>query len=427
MINDKIVEPLQLALVQNSIRLFSCEIEFSNIGIIIPTNAKFSTGDSLTSKLALKLTLNKEAINLNGKEVIAVIQRSDGTVINNDCSIADSDNGCVILDLTTDAIDIAGVCTFEIVVFDASGDTLVSPNCTYTCIACIKKENAVDGQNNLDLLTRKIAEVATLEQKYETAIKKIDSLPATNPTPATSVDLSDYVKKSDLENQIDTKKLNASEAIGTKEFYCSSYFQVAGVNVQKYLKSPAVEVSETLTLGGVDLGQEIKTIQNSIASIQKEESKQFPVEPIPTPITIDKLVPRKTDKPVENEIFLKQSAGATFTLVANDANCVITDNNFALKDKTSTLTVNITADGGIEIEILNKEDGYYSINGTLGGKPYNLNWTNGVKTPIILDCSKGDVLTLGTTVAGYQGYIKKHSIEDICFNSAMGVKVLAFK
>ena len=116
----------------NNIRGYALSLEFNTLNKTIKTNAHFSSSDINSSVLAVQLLNYKNPIILEESSIVyANIERADGTVTTNKCTILDYENGAVLVWLNQLAIEIIGTCKLELVVRHSDNTKLVSPKVSY--------------------------------------------------------------------------------------------------------------------------------------------------------------------------------------------------------------------------------------------------------------------------------------------------------
>lgn len=116
----------------NSIRGYAISLDFNSLSKTLNTQAYFSQSDINTSMIAIQLLNDKNPIILDESSIVyANIERADGTVVTNKCTIVDASIGAILISFSTLANEIAGTNMFEIVVRHAGNFKLVSPKVSY--------------------------------------------------------------------------------------------------------------------------------------------------------------------------------------------------------------------------------------------------------------------------------------------------------
>lgn len=116
----------------NNIRGYALSLEFNVLNKTIKTNAHFSSSDVNSSALAVQLLNYDNPIILEESSIVyANVERADGTIITNQCTILDYESGAIIVWLNQLATEVIGTCKLEIVVRHSGNIKIVSPKISY--------------------------------------------------------------------------------------------------------------------------------------------------------------------------------------------------------------------------------------------------------------------------------------------------------
>lgn len=116
----------------NNIRGYAMSLEFSNLGKVVKTNAKFTTSDRNTSIIAIQLINNGSPIILEESTVLyANVVRPDGTLVTNKCVVLDGSIGAILVPFNALVMEIEGTLTMDITLNHLSNEKIVSPKLSF--------------------------------------------------------------------------------------------------------------------------------------------------------------------------------------------------------------------------------------------------------------------------------------------------------
>ncbi|MGL4617098.1 MAG: collagen-like triple helix repeat-containing protein [Mycoplasmoidaceae bacterium] len=134
------------------------------------------------------------------------------------------------------------------------------------------------------------------------------------------------------------------------------------------------------------------------------------------------VIPKVTTAPLENEIFLSQLAGATYKF-RNQQSVTVNGNDILFNTNDSAIEIEFTSNGAIEIDVNKKSNGYYLINSNTGQD--NIPWESKLKKYVFLGVT-GNYIRIIVNNSGWGVTVNSKSINDLCFNSIVGIKNFAF-
>lgn len=129
----------------------------------------FNKNDRYTSIIAVKLNADGYAVNLNDKTIDIYIKKPDDKKVYSSMQVVDAEQGILYIELPTQALTAAGVCTVELRI-QSNNEVRIPASFTYNVIDSIIDDSAIESTNEFSALTDKIKEVNDL---LETGIEGI--------------------------------------------------------------------------------------------------------------------------------------------------------------------------------------------------------------------------------------------------------------
>ena len=118
----------------------------------------FNKNDRYTSIIAVKLNADGYAVNLNDKTIDIYIKKPDDKKVYSSMQVVDAEQGILYIELPTQALTAAGVCTVELRIQE-SDEVRIPASFTYNVIDSIIDDSAIESTNEFSALTDKIKEV----------------------------------------------------------------------------------------------------------------------------------------------------------------------------------------------------------------------------------------------------------------------------
>ena len=120
------------SLEHNNIRGYAISLDFNNLGKIIKTTAKFTSGDRNTSIIAIQLLNNGHPIILEESTILyANVERPDGTLVTNKCEVLDGSIGAILVPLNALTMEIEGTPIMDITLRHLGNEKIVSPKISF--------------------------------------------------------------------------------------------------------------------------------------------------------------------------------------------------------------------------------------------------------------------------------------------------------
>lgn len=121
----------------------------------------FNKNDRLTSIIAVKLNADGESVDISDKSIDMFIKKPDDKKVYSKMEIADNEQGILYLELPTQAINVAGVCSVELRIQE-SQEVRIPASFSYNVIDSIIDDMAIESSNEFSALTKRIDEVNDL-------------------------------------------------------------------------------------------------------------------------------------------------------------------------------------------------------------------------------------------------------------------------
>jgi hypothetical protein len=121
----------------------------------------FNKNDRQTSIIAVKLNADGESVDISDKSIDMFIKKPDDKKVYSKMEVADNEQGILYLELPTQAINVAGVCSVELRIQE-SQEVRIPASFSYNVIDSIIDDMAIESSNEFSALTKRIDEVNDL-------------------------------------------------------------------------------------------------------------------------------------------------------------------------------------------------------------------------------------------------------------------------
>lgn len=130
----------------------------------------FNRNDRNTSIMAIKLISNGTAVDLINKTIDIYIKKPDDKKVYSSMQISDAELGILFIELPTQALTAAGICTVELRIQE-SDEVRIPASFTYNVLDSIIDNSAIESSNEFSALTDKIKEVDRIIEQGITGVQ----------------------------------------------------------------------------------------------------------------------------------------------------------------------------------------------------------------------------------------------------------------